>query len=227
MSEFEDKLNALLSSPESMAQVAELAKKLSGQDAPETRQPEAKSEKSTDSGLSSLLGGMDPKMLAQLASLFSGSKPESGGAPAPGGLASLLDGMDPKMLAQLASLLSGSKPESGGAPASGGLASLLGGMDPNMLAQLASLFLGSKTEGGGAPGLGGLASLLGGGGSGAVAKFLPLLAQLNDGKQEERARLLYALKPFLKSERQEKVDRALQLARLLQAGKLFLKGLGE
>ena len=192
MSEFEDKLNALLSSPESMAQVAELAKKLSGQDAPETRQPEAKSEKSTDSGSSSLLGGMDPKMLAQLASLLSGSKPESGGAPAPGGLASLL-----------------------------------GGMDPKMLAQLASLFFGSKTEGGGAPALGGLASLLGGGGSGTVAKFLPLLAQLNDGKQEERTRLLYALKPFLKSERQEKVDRALQLARLLQAGKLFLKGLGE
>ena len=157
MSEFEDKLNALLSSPESMAQVAELAKKLSGQDAPETQQPEAKSEKSPDSGFSSLLGGLDPKMLSQLASLFSGSKPEGGGAPTSGGLA----------------------------------------------------------------------SLLGGGGSDALAKFLPMLAQLNDGKQEERARLLYALKPFLKSERQEKVDRALQLARILQAGKLFLKGLGE
>ena len=192
MSEFEDKLNALLSSPESMAQVAELAKKLSGQDAPETQQPEAKSEKSPDSGFSSLLGGLDPKMLSQLASLFSGSKPESSGAPASGGLASLLGGMDPKMLAQLVSLFSGSKPEGGGAPTSGGLASLLGG-----------------------------------GGSDALAKFLPMLAQLNDGKQEERARLLYALKPFLKSERQEKVDRALQLARILQAGKLFLKGLGE
>ena len=158
MSEFEDKLNSLLSSPESMAQVAELAKKLSGQSSGEPpRQPEAKSENAADQGLASLLGGIDPKALSQLASLFSPPGRDSGAAPPSGGLA----------------------------------------------------------------------SLLGGGGADAAAKFLPLLSQLNDGKQEERARLLYALKPFLKAERQDKIDRALQLARLLRAGKLFLKGLGE
>ena len=34
--------------------------------------------------------------------------------------------------------------------------------------------------------------------------------------------LLYALRPYLKSERQEKVERALQLARLFYIGKKFL-----
>ena len=35
-------------------------------------------------------------------------------------------------------------------------------------------------------------------------------------------RLLFALRPYLKPERQEKVERALQLARLFRVGKKFL-----
>ena len=43
------------------------------------------------------------------------------------------------------------------------------------------------------------------------------------GKQDSNARaLLYALRPYLKEERQEKVERALQLARLFHLGKTLL-----
>ena len=36
--------------------------------------------------------------------------------------------------------------------------------------------------------------------------------------------LLYALRPYLKEEKQNKVERALQLARLFHLGKKFLSG---
>ena len=43
------------------------------------------------------------------------------------------------------------------------------------------------------------------------------------GQQDSNARrLLYALRPYLKEERQEKIERALQLARLFQIGRKFL-----
>ena len=55
-------------------------------------------------------------------------------------------------------------------------------------------------------------------------RFLPLLRELG-GQQDSNARqLLYALRPYLKPERQEKVERALQLARLFHIGKKFLSG---
>ena len=45
------------------------------------------------------------------------------------------------------------------------------------------------------------------------------------GQQDSNARtLVYALRPYLKPERQEKVERALQLARLFHLGKKFLAG---
>jgi hypothetical protein len=55
-----------------------------------------------------------------------------------------------------------------------------------------------------------------------VTRLLPLLQELG-GRQDSNARqLLYALRPYLKAERQEKVERALQLARLFHLGKRFL-----
>ena len=55
-------------------------------------------------------------------------------------------------------------------------------------------------------------------------KLLPLIQELS-GQQDSNARqLLYALRPYLKPERQEKVERALQLARLFHLGKKFLAG---
>ena len=45
------------------------------------------------------------------------------------------------------------------------------------------------------------------------------------GQRDSNARnLLYALRPYLKSERQDKIERALQLARLFHLGKKFLSG---
>ena len=51
---------------------------------------------------------------------------------------------------------------------------------------------------------------------------MPLIQELG-GQQDSNARqLLYALRPYLKAERQEKIERALQLARLFHIGKKFL-----
>jgi hypothetical protein len=57
-----------------------------------------------------------------------------------------------------------------------------------------------------------------------LSKLLPVIQELG-GQQDSNARaLLYALRPYLKAERQEKVERALQLARLFHLGKKFLAG---
>ena len=49
---------------------------------------------------------------------------------------------------------------------------------------------------------------------------------MNSSRNDERTALLHALKPFLRPERQEKVERALQLARLFHLGKKFLSEWG-
>ncbi|MBR4211506.1 MAG: hypothetical protein IKR84_03865 [Oscillibacter sp.] len=53
-----------------------------------------------------------------------------------------------------------------------------------------------------------------------VAKFLPLLRDL--GGDSDARRLLYALRPYLRPQKQEKIERALHLARLFRVGKRFL-----
>lgn len=127
MAEFDDKLNALLSDPGSMARIMELAQNLSG--------------------------------------TMSGSAPQQQAAPPP----------PPPPQAQPA----------GGDPLSG----LLGGVDPALLARL-----------------------------------LPLAGELNRPQSNQARQLLYALRPYLQPQRQEKVERALQLARLIHLGKKFLAG---
>lgn len=57
--------------------------------------------------------------------------------------------------------------------------------------------------------------------AGLLMKLLPLVQEL--GGQNSNARtLLYALRPYLREDRQQKVERALQLARLFHIGKRFL-----
>lgn len=130
MAEFDDKLNSILSNPDAMAQIMQLAQSLGGG----TEQPAA------------------PPPPPQQA-----PQPP---APAPGG----------------GDLLS----------------SLTGGLDPQLLLRL-----------------------------------LPLIQELG-GQQDSNARqLLYALRPYLRPERQEKIERALQLARLFHIGKKFLAEWGE
>ena len=67
-----------------------------------------------------------------------------------------------------------------------------------------------------------LSSLTGGLDPKLLTRLLPVIQELG-GQQDSNARaLLYALRPYLKPDRQEKVERALQLARLFHLGKKFL-----
>jgi uncharacterized phage infection (PIP) family protein YhgE len=61
--------------------------------------------------------------------------------------------------------------------------------------------------------LGEISSLLQGMDSGTMQKLLALWGEYRRG-DDEKARLLQALKPFLREERQEKLDRAVQIARI-------------
>lgn len=135
MAEFDDKLNQLLSDPDSMAQIMRLAQSLSGD--------------SQEGG--GTTGQREPPPQAPPQHHHQEPPPQNGG----GDL----------------------------------LSSLTGGVDPKLLMRL-----------------------------------LPLIQELG-GQQDSNARnLLYALRPYLKPERQEKVERALQLSRLFHLGKKFLAG---
>ena len=69
-----------------------------------------------------------------------------------------------------------------------------------------------------------LSSLAGGLDPKLLTRLLPIIQELG-GQQDSNARaLLYALRPYLREDRQEKVERALQLARLFHLGKKFLTG---
>ena len=83
---------------------------------------------------------------------------------------------------------------------------------------------------GGGDGLGGLAglgSLLGQIDPKWINRLLPLVGELTGGGSDERMQLLYALRPFLKPERQDKVERAAKTARLIHVGKKLLQSMGE
>ena len=62
---------------------------------------------------------------------------------------------------------------------------------------------------------------------GMIAKLLPVLSQLNRPESGETAAFLRALRPFLKPERQDKVERAAQLARFIHLGKTLLLSEGR
>ena len=57
-----------------------------------------------------------------------------------------------------------------------------------------------------------------------LTKLLPLIQELGSQNDSNARQLLYALRPYLKPDRQEKIERALQLARLFHLGKKFLSG---
>lgn len=54
-----------------------------------------------------------------------------------------------------------------------------------------------------------------------IARYLPLLQELTRDTSQT-TQLLYALRPFLKDDKQNKVERAARLARLITIGKRFL-----
>ena len=71
-----------------------------------------------------------------------------------------------------------------------------------------------------------LSSLAGGVDPTLLMKLMPLIQELGSQSDSNARQLLYALRPYLKPERQEKVERALQLARLFHLGKKFLSEWG-
>ena len=71
-----------------------------------------------------------------------------------------------------------------------------------------------------------LSSLAGGVDPTLLMKLMPLIQELGGQNDSNARQLLYALRPYLKPERQEKVERALQLARLFHLGKKFLSEWG-
>lgn len=130
MAEFDDKLNSILSNPDAMSQIMQLAQSLSGPGP-----------------------GQEPPPPPQPA-----SPPQQ-------------------------------PPPPGGGDLFSSLSSLAGGMDPKLLTRL-----------------------------------LPLIQELGGQRDSNARALLYALRPYLKEEKQNKVERALQLARLFHLGKKFLSG---
>lgn len=55
-----------------------------------------------------------------------------------------------------------------------------------------------------------------------MMKLLPLIQELGGAQDSDARRLLYALSPYLKPDRRDKIERALQLARLFHIGRQFL-----
>ena len=144
MAEFDEKLNSILSNPDAIAQIMQLAQSLSG-DSQGTASPQPPP------------ASAPPQQPASAPPVQPFSRP-----PAP--------------------------PPQGGADL---LSSLTGGMDPTLL-----------------------------------MKLMPLVQELGSQNDSNARQLLYALRPYLKPERQEKVERALQLARLFHLGKKFLSEWG-
>lgn len=138
MAEFDEKLNSILSNPDAMSQIMQLAQSLGG-------------------------GGGDG----------AGTPPQQPGTPPP-------TGPQPP---------GWNAPPQPGASPLGALSSLAGGLDPGLLTRL-----------------------------------LPLIQELGGQRDSNARNLLYALRPYLRADRQEKVERALQLARLFHLGKKFLSG---
>ena len=60
-----------------------------------------------------------------------------------------------------------------------------------------------------------------------IERLLPLIGELGRGNDDERLQLLYALRPFLKPERRDKVERAVKAAKLIRIGKKLLQSMGE
>ena len=150
MAEFEEKLNAILSDPNSMAQIMQLAQSINGGSG---------SAQASQPGQAQ--GGYPPY-----------SPPGQGyQAPPPGNYAP--PGNYP--------------PPPGPAPGENPLSSLLGSIDPS-----------------------------------TIARLMPLIGELGSHQNNNSRALLYALRPYLKAERQTKIERALQLARIVHIGKKFI-----
>ena len=104
--------------------------------------------------------------------------------------------------------------------------------DPNAMAQVVSMAQTlSQQFGGGEPQStaqsepqdgGNPLGMLGNIDPALLTRLIPVLQQLNRSESSEASAFLYALRPFLKPSRRDKVDRACQLARVIHLAKTFL-----
>ena len=67
-----------------------------------------------------------------------------------------------------------------------------------------------------------LSQLTGGLDPALLSRLLPVLSQMNRNESSETSALLYALQPFLRDKRRDKVARAAPLAKLIHLAKVFL-----
>lgn len=67
-----------------------------------------------------------------------------------------------------------------------------------------------------------LSQLTGGLDPALLSRLLPVLSEMNRNESSETSALLYALQPFLRDKRRDKVARAAQLAKLIHLAKVFL-----
>ena len=153
MAEFDEKLNSILSNPNAMAQIMQLAQSITGENSaaappPPQAQPFASPQ-------------AQPFASPSQAQPFSPPPQAQPMAPPP-------------------------PPPQSAAPAANPL-SALGNMDPKLM-----------------------------------MKLLPLIQELGGAQDSDARRLLYALSPYLKPDRRDKIERALQLARLFHIGRQFL-----
>ena len=58
-----------------------------------------------------------------------------------------------------------------------------------------------------------------------LQRFAPMLAEVQSSASSNASQLLLALQPYLKPEKQEKVAKAIQIAKLIRVGKKFFSGL--
>ena len=84
---------------------------------------------------------------------------------------------------------------------------------PQAMEQIMSLASSLSGEGLSLPSAGGLSGLLGSLDPEMISKVMTLLSTYQNGS-DEKTRLLEAMKPFLRPERQSKLDRAVQITRL-------------
>lgn len=178
MAEFEDKLNSILSDPNSMAQIMQLAQSLSGGNGGSAQTPPPPPQQPY------------PQQNYPPQQPYSYPPPQQTYTPPQQPYAY----PPPQQQAYPPPPWQGApgSPPSGGAPNSqpswtNSVSSLLGGIDPAW-----------------------------------IAKLMPLAQELGSSQNSNAKTLLYAMRPYLKQERQDKVERALQLARLLHIGKKFI-----
>ena len=94
--------------------------------------------------------------------------------------------------------------------------------DPQAMAQIAALAQSLQGGGEASPPEQDTPGELSGAAEETWQQLLPLLRRLDRPESSETGAFLHALKPFLREERRGKVDRALQLAKLVHLAKTYL-----